>query len=102
MAHLDLPPPRMYFGHGQTAPLYGAEEMLAYAAAAVDAAVAAERESVSATMARYESMLFERGAMLIAPCFCCGYNGPGYFDPSKHACAERHHSFSSLWHVEQP
>lgn len=25
-----------------------------------------------------------------APCFLCGYNGEGYFNPSKHACAEQY------------
>ena len=38
-----------------------------------------------------EDMLFELGAMEEAPCFCCGYNGPGYFQPGTQKCAERHH-----------
>ena len=38
----------------------------------------------------YEEMLFALGAMADAPCFCCGYNGPGYFQPAKHQCAARH------------
>jgi hypothetical protein len=36
-------------------------------------------------------MLFARGAMKDAPCFCCGYNGPGYFNPETHSCAAKHH-----------
>jgi DNA repair exonuclease SbcCD ATPase subunit len=26
-----------------------------------------------------------------APCFVCGYNGPGYFQPDKHPCAKLYH-----------
>lgn len=39
-----------------------------------------------------EDLLFALGAMEDAPCFCCGYSGPGYFQPGKHKCAERHHT----------
>lgn len=39
----------------------------------------------------YEDMLIGLGAMSTAPCFICGYAGEGYFVPSKHPCAERHH-----------
>lgn len=38
-----------------------------------------------------ENRLFELGEMKNAPCFVCGYNGPGYFQPDKHPCADRHH-----------
>jgi hypothetical protein len=37
---------------------------------------------------------FASGRMLKAPCFVCGYNGEGYFQPEKHICAEQHHA---LW-----
>lgn len=40
---------------------------------------------------RFENMLFERGAMAESPCFICGYNGPGYYNPNNHPCAKRHH-----------
>jgi hypothetical protein len=40
---------------------------------------------------RLRELLFERGAMEDAPCFCCGYNGPGYFQPDQHPCAAKHH-----------
>jgi hypothetical protein len=52
------------------------------------------KEKVSALkkrIAKLEDLLFEKGAMEDAPCFCCGYNGQGYFDPKIHKCAERHH-----------
>ena len=26
-----------------------------------------------------------------APCYLCGYNGPGYFQPNLHPCASRYH-----------
>jgi hypothetical protein len=38
-----------------------------------------------------EDELFRRGAMEDPPCFCCGYNGPGYYQPATHECAKRHH-----------
>lgn len=41
-------------------------------------------------MQAYEEMLFARGAMNEAPCFCCGYNGRGYYQPDAHPCAKRH------------
>ena len=41
-----------------------------------------------------EDLLIERGAMEDAPCFICGYDGPGYYQPDKHRCAARHHK---LW-----
>lgn len=40
---------------------------------------------------RLQDRLFVLGAMKEAPCFFCGYNGPGYFQPKTHPCAERHH-----------
>jgi hypothetical protein len=42
-----------------------------------------------------EDMLFARGAMEEAPCFCCGYNGPGYYQPDTHPCAKRHHKLTA-------
>lgn len=38
-----------------------------------------------------ENLLFSLGAMENPPCFCCGYNGPGYFDAKIHECAKLHH-----------
>jgi hypothetical protein len=40
---------------------------------------------------KLEDRLFAEGAMTESPCFRCGYNGPGYYQPSRHPCAERHH-----------
>ena len=39
---------------------------------------------------RLENLLFKCGAMKDPPCFICGYNGPGYFNPDVHKCAIRH------------
>lgn len=38
-----------------------------------------------------EDKLFALGAMERPPCFCCGYNGPGYYNSKMHPCAKRHH-----------
>ena len=48
----------------------------------------------AAEIERLQDLLFARGAMDDAPCFCCGYNGPGYFNPGTHPCAKRHHALS--------
>jgi len=46
--------------------------------------------TIEERLLRYEKMLFEMGAMNKPPCFKCGYNGPGYFQPEIHKCAEQH------------
>ena len=40
---------------------------------------------------RLEDMLFKMGAMEKRPCFICGYDGAGYYQPGTHKCAKRHH-----------
>ena len=47
-------------------------------------------DELRAEIKRLQDLLFARGAMAEAPCFCCGYNGPGYFQVDAHSCAERH------------
>ena len=49
-------------------------------------------ESAERQMEKMRDRLFERGAMALAPCFACGYNGPNYFQPDVHPCAARHHA----------
>lgn len=54
-----------------------------------------EREHVAAReIERLRKLLFRAGAMAVAPCFCCGYDGPGYFNPEIHPCAARHHELT--------
>lgn len=45
---------------------------------------------------KLENRLFELGEMQNAPCFVCGYNGPGYFQPGEHPCAKRHHQLCKV------
>jgi hypothetical protein len=33
-----------------------------------------------------EQRLFDCGEFVNAPCFLCGYNGPGYHQESQHSC----------------
>lgn len=54
--------------------------------------VAARERIMLARIAELEDRLFANGDMGSAPCFCCGYNGPGYFQPNVHPCAARHHA----------
>jgi len=50
----------------------------------------------SETVKKLETLLFKLGAMNDPPCFCCGYNGPGYFDTKVHPCADRHHKLCEV------
>jgi hypothetical protein len=50
-----------------------------------------EYKDISKYVGKLESLLFELGAMNNSPCFKCGYNGSGYFNPTIHACATKHH-----------
>lgn len=50
-----------------------------------------EVERLKARIAELEDRLFRRREMEAAPCFVCGYNGPAYYQPGTHPCAERHH-----------
>lgn len=43
---------------------------------------------------RYRDLCFKAGLMGEAPCFACGYNGEGYFQPDRHPCAAHHHRLS--------
>ena len=49
-------------------------------------------EAAQADARRYADALFSLGAMRDPPCFFCGYDGPGYFQPNHHPCARRHHA----------
>lgn len=43
---------------------------------------------------RLQDLLFAYGAMDNPPCFCCGYNGAGYYQPDVHPCAARYHKLT--------
>ena len=51
----------------------------------------AEHDALAKRVEELEDRLFAAGAMEQAPCFCCGYNGPRYYQPDTHPCAKRHH-----------
>ena len=49
----------------------------------------------------FDYMLKERAPMdrrrfEHAPCYICGYNGPGYFQPATHKCAKQFHDEGGL------
>lgn len=67
------------------------EEKLAEAFDKFAAEAVAEREQKITFL---EDRLFALGEMNKPPCFCCGYNSEGYYQPSKHKCAERHHELA--------
>ena len=57
------------------------------------ATLSVEMKETLAVRKTLEDRLFALGEMTYAPCFCCGYNGPNYYQPLHHKCAERHHRF---------
>lgn len=54
-------------------------------------ALAADLAATLDKLAKVEEIAFALGAMEDPPCFVCGYNGPDYFQPGTHPCAQRHH-----------
>lgn len=62
---------------------YTADQMHAFREAGVS--------ELRAEVERLRGELFKLGRMSEAPCFCCGYNGAGYFQPASHPCADQHH-----------
>jgi hypothetical protein len=54
-------------------------------------AIAAWNRRDTSDLRKLEDRLFALGEMAKGPCFVCGYNGPNYFQPDVHKCAERHH-----------
>ena len=46
-------------------------------------------DAKDARIKELEGALLRTGAWEIAPCCICGYNGPGYYQPDTHACANR-------------
>lgn len=50
-------------------------------------------ESDKEKIERYEKLLFKLGEMNRPPCFKCGYNGKGYYQPNIHKCSELHHKY---------
>jgi hypothetical protein len=59
---------------------WGAMRQLRSALSTTHPAQAAEGDSIDVKR-------FER-----APCYLCGYNGAGYYQPSSHACSKRYHA----------
>jgi chromosome segregation ATPase len=45
-------------------------------------------------LAAARALLFKCGQMTKPPCFVCGYNGEGYYNPTKHPCAAHHHALA--------
>ena len=56
-----------------------------------------DAEAITEAADRIEALedeLFKIGRMDDSPCFVCGYNGPNYYQPLAHPCAERHHALN--------
>jgi hypothetical protein len=52
-------------------------------------AIQADNAAQAAEIERLQDRLFKLGVMRVPPCFCCGYNGEGYYQPATHKCAAR-------------
>jgi hypothetical protein len=55
-----------------------------------------ENAALSKRVEELEDRLFTLGEMNHAPCFACGYNGEGYYQPDTHPCAEKHHRLALI------
>jgi hypothetical protein len=61
--------------------------------ASLQASLKESEERVAGLLGENKRLLghcFKSGLMSKAPCFNCGYNGPGYFNPETHPCAKFH------------
>lgn len=47
-----------------------------------------QRDALKAELAEEK---WKHGDFEIAPCFICGYNGQGYYQPDTHPCASEYH-----------
>lgn len=56
-----------------------------------------------ATVRRLRELGFASGLMSSSPCFVCGYDGEGYFDPNAHPCATSHRALCKrdAWHKSE-
>ena len=55
------------------------------------AAILAHVEAQAAEIKRLRKLAMSTHLFEEAPCFLCGYNGPGYYQPEQHPCAALYH-----------
>lgn len=55
------------------------------------AAILAHVEAQAAEIKRLRKLAMTTHLFEEAPCFLCGYNGPGYYQPEQHPCAALYH-----------
>lgn len=55
------------------------------------AAILAHFEAQAAEIKRLRKLAMTTHLFEEAPCFLCGYNGPGYYQPEQHPCAALYH-----------
>lgn len=54
-------------------------------------AILAHIEAQEAEIKRLRKLAMTTHLFEEAPCFLCGYNGPGYYQPEQHPCAALYH-----------
>lgn len=54
-------------------------------------AILAHVEAQAAEIKRLRKLAMTTHLFEEAPCFLCGYNGPGYYQPEQHPCAALYH-----------
>ena len=66
---------------------------------------AATYEPVETTLAAQQPAAvdgaIDRARFERAPCYLCGYNGPGYYKPDKHPCAAKYHAALEELHLAE-
>ena len=50
------------------------------------------RDWIAAAPSAPEGGHIDRARFEKAPCYLCGYNGPGYYQPGTHSCAAKYHA----------
>lgn len=55
------------------------------------AAILAHVDAQAAEIKRLRKLAMSTHLFEEAPCFLCGYNGPGYYQPEQHPCAALYH-----------
>lgn len=53
--------------------------------------ILAHVEAQAAEIKRLRKLAMTTHLFEEAPCFLCGYNGPGYYQPEQHPCAALYH-----------
>lgn len=64
-------------------------------------AVRAMEASIDAVQPAAVDGAIDKARFERAPCYLCGYNGPGYYRPDTHPCAAKYHAAQEELHLAE-